>query len=252
MPVKEGDFVLVDYVVCVKEEGTVVETNIEEEAKKAGIYDERIRYEPRLVIVGEGVFFEDVEKGLVGLEEGQEKEIELPPEKAFGLRDPNKVKTIPARELSRRGIVPRAGREIELEDGQRGRIIHVGGGRVVVDFNHPLAGKTLIYKVKVVKILKTLEEKVQGLVDRWLGGIGGVKISSSNGVVELVMPEEALFVSGLGARLRGLTRDVKRALPEVKQLRVVWEYTLREEGEQGQETASSQEGSQGQQPSSES
>jgi len=54
MPVKKGDFILVEYVGKVKETGEVFDTTQEEVAKEERLYKEGEIYEPKLVVVGEG------------------------------------------------------------------------------------------------------------------------------------------------------------------------------------------------------
>lgn len=222
MALSKGDFVLVEYVVTVKNDNRVINTNIEEEAKKAGIYEESRRYEPELVIVGEGWLLKAVDEALIGFEVGEEKFLELPPEKAFGVRDPNKVRVIPAVELSRRGIIPRVNMEVEY-GGRRGIIRSVGGGRVVLDFNHPLAGRTIVYRIKVLSRLDKMEDRVRELVHRWFTMIprDAVKVRVKEGVAEVVLPRESLLVENSGLLKRGVARDVERYLPDIGKIRFV-------------------------------
>ncbi len=255
MPVEKGDFVLLDYIAMVEEgegEFKVFDTTIREEGEKAGL--DISRYGPVLVIVGknEGIVLPPVEEQLVGLEAGEWKTIELPPEKAFGKRDPSKIFTISARELSRQGVVARVGEQVEFVDKsgrrQRGRVIFVGGGRVIIDTNHPYAGRKVVYKVRVVRILKTLEERVGGLVERWLGTTEGIEYSVADGKATIVLPREMLLARNIGPSIAGLARDIERYLPEVKGLDVVFrfEFERKEEAKEGtpqQEKGEAPEGS---------
>jgi len=220
MALSKGDFVLVEYVVTVKDDNRVINTNIEEEARKAGIYEDGRRYEPELVIVGEGWLLKAVDEALTGFEVGEEKVLELPPEKAFGVRDPNKVRVIPAIELSRRGIIPRVNMEVEY-GGRRGIIRSVGGGRVVLDFNHPLAGRTIVYRIKVLSRLDNVEDKVRELVHRWFMMIprDSVKVKVENEAAKVVLPREALLVENSGLLKRGVARDIERYLPDISEVR---------------------------------
>ncbi len=167
MGFKENDFILVDYTVRVKETGNIVDTTNEELAKRENIYESGRLYGPVLVVIGRGWINEVVEEALKDMDVGAEKEVVVPPEKAFGPRDPSKVKIISIREFRRRGLSVRVGDVVEY-GGERGIVKSIGGGRVVVDFNHPLAGKTLIYKVKVVGKLENLLDKVRALAVRHL------------------------------------------------------------------------------------
>lgn len=167
MAFKEGDFVLVEYILKVKESGEVVDTTDENEARKHGIYSERDRYGPRLVIIGEGRIISGLEEALKNAEVGKEITVTIPPERAFGRRDPQKIKIIPLSQFRRSGVVPEPGKVVEI-NGQLAIIRNVTGGRVIVDFNHPLAGKTMEATIRVIKQLDNVEEKVLHLLLRRL------------------------------------------------------------------------------------
>jgi len=168
MALKNGDFILIEYTVRVKETGNIVDTTNEEIARKEGIYDSNRLYGPELVVIGRGWVIKGLDEALKELEPGTEKEIIVPPEKAYGTRDPGKIKVFSIREFRRRGIDVKLGDVIEY-GGQTGIVKSISGGRVVVDFNHPLAGKTLIYKVKVVRKLEDPVDKAKALAARHLG-----------------------------------------------------------------------------------
>ena len=235
MPVAKGDYILVEYTAMVKEDKRVIDTTSEEEAKKHGIYREGDLYEPTFVILGEGWLLKGLEKRLEGLEVGEEREIEVPPEEAFGRRDPKKVKVIPAIELSSRGLIPRVNKEVEI-NGKRGIIRSVGGGRVVIDFNHPLADKTLVYKVKIVSRVEGLEGKVRELVHRWLRAVPReeVEVEVSGGEATVKLPERALALERVGLLLRGAASDIRKYLKDINLVRFVAEFELkREEAKEG-------------------
>lgn len=168
MALRDGDFILIEYTIRVKETGNIVDTTNEDIAKREGIYDSNKLYGPELVVVGRGWVIKGLDEALKGLEPGSEKEIIVPPEKAYGTRDPNKIKVLSIREFRRRGIDVKLGDVIEY-GGQTGIVKSISGGRVVVDFNHPLAGKTLIYKVKVLRKLEDPIDKAKALAARHLG-----------------------------------------------------------------------------------
>ena len=175
MVFSDGDFVLIEYSVRVKETGNLVDTSIEELARKENIYDSNRVYGPTLVVIGRGWINPVVESELKNIDIGEERVIEVPPEKAFGHRDPGKVRVFSLREFQRRGIDVRVGEVIDF-GGVSGVVKSVSGGRVVVDFNHPLAGKTLVYKVKVVAKLEDLTDKIKALAVKHLN-IPGSELS---------------------------------------------------------------------------
>ncbi|HID80392.1 MAG TPA: peptidylprolyl isomerase [Ignisphaera sp.] len=166
MAISKNTFILVDYTIRVKDTNELVDTTIEEIAKRENKYDPEKVYAPILVIVGEGRLIPGFEEHIESSGEvGKEFTIEIPPEKAYGHRDPSKVKVLNARELLRNGVVPEVGKVVEI-GGNIGIIRAVSGGRVLIDFNHPLAGKTLICTYKILKIIEDDAEKIRYLLHR--------------------------------------------------------------------------------------
>ncbi|MCS7386969.1 MAG: peptidylprolyl isomerase [Candidatus Methanomethylicota archaeon] len=237
MPLNKGDFILIDFVAKVKDTGEIFDLTIEEVAKKENIYREDEIYEPMLVVIGEGWILPGLEEELMKMKPGEQKVIELPPEKAFGARDPSKVKIVPARELTKRGITPRPGTRVEI-NGNFAVIRSVGGGRVVLDFNHPLAGKTLVYDVKIVKKLKSAKEKILALIHRRIPRVPEekfeVKVRGEDVTIEL--PEEAYFVDGLQFAKRGIARDIEKFFSNIKSVKFVEKYVFKREAEKAAAT----------------
>jgi len=94
-----------------------------------------------------------VDEALVGMAPGEEKSLELAPERAFGPIDPKRVEKVALSDLGAlaRGLKP--GQKIHgVRDGnaETARVISIQDGRAVLDFNHPLAGMKVVYRVKVV------------------------------------------------------------------------------------------------------
>lgn len=95
-----------------------------------------------------------LERALAGMKIGAEKHVVVKPEDAYGLVDFNKRKEVPKSEIPPNGM--KVGAEIARPEGQ-GRIrmfkVHeIREHTVVIDLNHPMAGKTLVFDVKVVDI----------------------------------------------------------------------------------------------------
>jgi len=168
MVFNDNDFVLIEYSVRVKETGNLLDTTSEELAKKENIYDPEKLYGPTLLVIGRGWINPFVEAEIRGMSVGEEKTIEVPPEKAYGTRDPSKVRVFRLSDFKRRGIDVRVGEVIDF-GGVQGIVKSISGGRVVVDFNHPLAGKTLLYTIRVVAKLEDLTDKIKALAARHLG-----------------------------------------------------------------------------------
>jgi peptidylprolyl isomerase len=222
MALQKGDFILIDYVGKVKETGEVFDTTIEEIAKNERLYKEGEIYEPKLVVLGEGWVLKALEEELLKLETGSKATVEIPPEKAFGPRDPEKVRLIPLRRLTSKGITPQIGMRIEYE-GKMATVRTVGAGRVQLDFNPPLAGKTLIYEITVQKKLETKTEKINALVHRRIPvvEIEKFKVKIAKAHVTIEMPEDAFYVEGIQLAKRGIALDIQKFFPEVSAVKFV-------------------------------
>jgi len=226
MPFEKGSFMLIDYVGKISETGEVFETTIEEVARKEGIYREGNIYEPRLVVIGEGWVLKALEDSLLNLDLEKPATVEIPPEKAFGNRDPEKVKLYPLRRLTAQGIKPRVGMRIEV-DGRLATVRTIGAGRVQLDFNPPLAGRTLAYEVTVRKKLETETEKIQALIHRRIPLVDTSKfdLAIDQASLTIAIPEEAFYIEGLQLSKRGIFMDMQKFFPEIKTAKFIEVFT---------------------------
>jgi len=164
MVLQNGDFVRIDFTGRIKETGKVFDTTVEKVAKDNDIYDENTKFRAAPIVVGANHVLKGLDEALVGAEVGEKKKVSVPPEKAYGDRDPNLVKIIPMREFKKEGMSPVPGMVVEI-DNKMGRVQSVGAGRVRVDFNHGLAGKALDYEVDVKEKVNKAEEKIRLLLE---------------------------------------------------------------------------------------
>lgn len=215
MPFEKGDFVTIDFIARVKETGEVYDTTKEDLAKKEKLYKEGEIYEPNLVVIGEGWVLKALDESLLNLELGKSTPVEIPPDKAFGNRDPEKVRLVPLRRLTAKNITPQLGMRVEFE-GKLAIVRTIGAGRVQLDFNPPLAGKTLVYEITVQKKLDTVREKLDSLIHRRIPSVDvskfNVKIKKTT--VEIAMPEEAFYIEGVQAAKRGIAMDIQKFFTE--------------------------------------
>jgi FKBP-type peptidyl-prolyl cis-trans isomerase 2 len=229
MPIQKGDFILINYTSKVKETGEIFDTTIEEVARKEKLYKEGEVYEPKLVVVGEGWVLKALDEALPKFKIKKKDSVEIPPEKAFGNRDPEKVRLVPLRRLTARGITPKLGMQLEY-DGKLATVRTMGSGRVQLDFNPPLAGKTLVYEVTVEKKLKTNIEKIAALIHRRIPAVDiekfKFKIGKTN--VTVNMPEEAFYLEGIQLAKRGIATDIQRFFPEITTVKFTEAFKKRE------------------------
>lgn len=161
---KEGDFLKVEYIGRVADTNEIFDLTDEETAKKEGIHNPNQKYGPVLVILGAGMIIPGVEEKLKGMKPGQEKEFEVQPEHAFGKRDVKRIKIVSISNFIKQKINPVPGVFVEI-NGRQAKIQSVSGGRVRVDFNHPLAGKRLKYRIKAVNVIEKPLERIRSILD---------------------------------------------------------------------------------------
>ncbi len=164
MVLKEGDFARINYTGKIKDTDEVFDTTIEKVAKEKGIYTDGMKFKPTPLVAGAGHVIKGLDEALIGMDVGESKTVAIPPEKGYGQRDPKLVQLIPLKEFKKQGLTPVPGLRFESE-GRIGKIQSVSGGRVRVDFNYELAGKTLEYTVTVEEKENKLEEKIRLLLE---------------------------------------------------------------------------------------
>jgi len=165
---QDGDFVSVDYVGRIKGTNEIFDVTIEDVAKTEKVHNPKIKYKPVTLIVGGGFILRGLDDALHEMKVGEHKTFEVVPEKAFGERRDELIKPLPLARFKEQNIEPYPGAVINIGE-MRGRITSVDGGRVKVDFNHPLAGKTLVYDLEVKAAVEKAEEKVKSLVFYFTG-----------------------------------------------------------------------------------
>lgn len=188
MAIQKGDFVKLNYTGKF-EDGRLFDTTDEELAKKEDIFNPSGLYGGDVVIVGAGHTIEGLDEDLEGKEVGYTGNVVIPPEKAFGQSNPKLIETISITKLKDRNVHP--GLAVEI-DGRRGIVSRVIGRRVTVDFNSPLADKTVTYEYTIEKVLETDVEKIQGLLALYTG-LRNLEIETDNGVAKIYIPTGLTF-----------------------------------------------------------
>ena len=219
---QKGDFILINYVGKVKETSEVFDTTVEEVAKTEHLYKEGEIYEPKLVVIGEGWVLKALDEALTTMEINTPSTVEIPADKAFGQRDPEKIKRVPLRQLLAKEINPAIGARIEYQ-GKMASIRSIGAGRVLLDFNPPLAGRTLVYDVTVNKKLDSNEEKVGALIHRRVPVVeeNKFKLTLQDMNLTVDMPEDTFYVEGIQIAKRGIAMDIQKFLPDIAETKFV-------------------------------
>lgn len=115
---------------------------------------------PATLQMGVGQWAPTVEARLIGLAEGQSLEFELPPEQAYGVHNPDLVRTVSRAQLQAQcepGVVFAPGESVQLRgpggESYRGVLAQCDAQQAVLDFNHPLAGMPMRVRVQVIGVL---------------------------------------------------------------------------------------------------
>jgi len=217
--VNKGDFIKLEMTGTAEETGDVFETTSEETARERGIHSEERTYGPRLVIVGEGFVLRGLDSRLPGTPFGEEKEIEVPAEEAFGERNPANVQTIPYRVLRSKGVNPAVGAELEI-DGRPVVVRSIGAGRVQVDYNHPLAGRKILYRVKVTEHITDDKKKYEALIGRRFVGVepSEFEVKQTKKTLRVGVPEKIFFGENIQIAKRGVALDILKYFPDLDEV----------------------------------
>ncbi len=170
MQVKLHDFITIDFLGKVKETGEVFDITKEEDAKKYKLHASNRTYGSLTICVGERHVVEGLDEFLVGKETGKEYNIAIPAEKAFGKRDPKLFRLVPLSTFNEHKVRPEPGLHINL-DGMIATVRSVSGGRVILDFNHPLAGKEVEYQINIKNVVNDAKEKLKALLTFLMPGL---------------------------------------------------------------------------------
>lgn len=224
MTFTKGSLILIDYTAKVKDSNEVVETTISEDAKKHNLFQENIKYQPKLVSVGESWVLKGLDDALAGAKAGDKLTVDVTPDKGFGERDAGKVRMIPLRKLGEDADKVTVGDTIEV-DQKTGVVRFVGSGRVQVDFNHRLAGKTVVYDVNVIKALETNEDKITGILKRHMP-VEDSKISSklSGNTLDVTIPEEIYGAESLRIIKHFIQMDAFKFVPTLEKINFIETY----------------------------
>lgn len=163
MKVEKGDFVEIEYSGRLKNDNRLFDTTDESLAKKENIRNEGVEYGPLIICVGEKNIVSFLDKEIEGKEIGKEYEKEFEAVDAFGKKDAKLVRVVSMNLFKKQNMNPYPGLQINAE-GHFGVVRSVTGGRVIVDFNYPLAGRDLVYNFKIVGKVDDIKKQAECVV----------------------------------------------------------------------------------------
>ena len=189
MIIKKGDFVAIDFVGRIKETGHIFDLTKKDVAEKEKIANRSADYSPRVICVGNHDIVHGLDHFLEGKEAGKKYTVDLTSEDAFGKKNAKLIKMVPLNIFKKQNINAFPGLQVNI-DGMLGIIRTASGGRVLVDFNHPLAGKELSYEIEVKHIVKDDAEKVAGVIKSLIGRKVACHVKDGTAKVDLDLPKE--------------------------------------------------------------
>jgi len=234
----KGSLILVDYTAKVKDTNEVFDTTIEEDAKKHSIYEQNVKYQPKLVSIGEVSYpvLKGLDEALAKTTVGDKLTVEVTPDKGFGERDAKKVRMIPVRKLGEDAEKVTVGDTIEV-DNKRGIIRFIGSGRVQMDYNHRYAGKTILYDVNVIKSLDSSSDKIDGILkNRFPVENSKITFDLKDKEVNITVPEEILRVDGLQIMKHFIQLDIFKFVPTLEKASFVETHVNKQTQEKKSET----------------
>ncbi len=220
---KKGEFVEIEYTGRTKSDNKLFDTTDKDVAKKEHLYNPKLNYGPVVACIGQKHVIKGLDDNLEGKELCKEYNIDLDMAQAFGKKDAKLIKTVSLSLFKKQKMNPAPGLQINA-DGMIGTIRSVTGGRVLVDFNHPLAGKDLKYNFKILKVVKDTGKQLESLLKY------GVALSKK--MYDYTIREEKLDMKlkfKLPKELQNkISEKIKEAIPKLKKIEFSEEITTQE------------------------
>lgn len=135
------------------ERGTKVKLHFSLALEDGSLIDSNFDKQPASFIIGDGNLLPGFESAILGLESGQKREFTIPPENAFGQHNPQNVQDVDRTNFAEDKLEIGAVFSFQNGDGELpGVIIGIEDEKVTIDFNHPLAGQSILFKVEILQI----------------------------------------------------------------------------------------------------
>ena len=202
--VNEKDFIEIEYTGKVKDNNLIFDTTEEKIAKDNNLFEEKAEYKPIVICVGQGQIIKGLDKALPEKETGKSYTINISPDEAYGRKNAKLIELISTSKFQKQNIQPIPGLQINI-DGMVGIIKTVSGGRTLVDFNHPLASKELVYDIKINKIITDDAEKISSILKIDMGiEDAGVTVKEKKAAIRISQEIPKEIQEELKKKIKGL------------------------------------------------
>ena len=160
----KGNFIEIEYIGKIKSNDKIFDLTDEKIAKENDIFDPNFKYGSIVICLGENSILKKLDSELIGKEVGKYT-IGVSYDEGFGKKDAKLIRIIPLSVFKKKDINPFPGLQVSI-DNAMWMVRSVSGGRCIVDFNHPLAGRDLVYEVTIKKIVIDDGEKLKSLIEQ--------------------------------------------------------------------------------------
>lgn len=243
---QEGDTVKVDYILKLQD-GTVFDTSILQEAQNAGIYNQNRIYEPLTLKIGDGSTIPGFENGLIGMKEGETKNISIPPEQAYGPKDPTLILSLPrvleeipkTQEITRFEEIPRTfqatissfvtrygqqptvGMVVDLADWP-GQVVQLTATDVIIE-HKPEIGKSMtneittftITEINNSNVVLRYDPKIGDLLPTGYGNLVVLEVNEKTMKVEAVPQKQIETLYGIADVIESGDKYILKLNPKV-------------------------------------
>jgi FKBP-type peptidyl-prolyl cis-trans isomerase 2 len=196
---QKKDFIEIEFTGRVKD-GEIFDSNIKKDIEKLQGSHE-IKTKPLIFCLGEGMFLKGIDDFLIGKKIGK-YQIDLPPEKAFGVRLPQLIQIVPMKIFQSQKLNPYP-KAVFNFDGRIAKVLAVSGGRVTVDFNNPLTGKNVVYDINVLRKVEDLNEKIKAFINFLFRKDFNFSVQEGKIVIE-VEKQMAQFVEAFSGKFKDI------------------------------------------------
>ncbi len=191
---EDGSIIHIDYDLFNANTEKLIETTREEIAKEHDVFDENRTYAPMISIVGSGRLIKGFELHLADAAPDSDYNFDIDAADAYGERDQSLIETISQNVLLKSVKDPNTlhiGGPVEI-GGRTGMLQFLSAGRARIDYNHPLAGVTLRYNYKIVKVVEDRKERVETLL-KMNTGREDFEVEFEGDDMTVTLPEEISY-----------------------------------------------------------
>jgi FKBP-type peptidyl-prolyl cis-trans isomerase 2 len=165
--INKNDFVMINFVGRVTSTGQIFDLTDKQVAETENITGD-YNFSPILVIPGGNYVLKVISDSLIGKNIGDRYQLKVAAKDGFGEFNKNLIKTYGLSVFHNNNINPTLGDMVMLDD-RMATVLAINSGRVLVSYNHPLAGKELSYDIEILSVIENSNEKCSAIFEHYTG-----------------------------------------------------------------------------------